>query len=241
MNEKVSIRNLSIRRKKFVRGTCNGLVLLEDICATGNLSIANPVTGQLLKLPPCTQRSKKLDIVRGTTYFDCSEEYKIISIVIHKTGWFGCEMLAVGSSAWKWVASPFECVGLAVGTKCIVVCLCVPAMCIYDRLGRIAVEIEVLYFIKILQIQTVAKTAGMHRNEWVENADRWIVGFLGMFEEGCHKMGTAIRDRIQERLKGQNSGGLLQDGDEMDYEEYYDEDEEYYDEDEEYYDDEEEK
>ncbi|CBI34122.3 unnamed protein product, partial [Vitis vinifera] len=52
-------------------------------------------------------------------------------------------------------------------------------------------------------IQIVAKTAGMHRNEWVENADRWVAGFLEMFEEGCHKMGTAIRDRIQERLMGQ--------------------------------------
>lgn len=28
----------------------------------------------------------------------------------------------------------------------------------------------------------------MHRNEWVENADRWVAGFLEMFEEGFHKM-----------------------------------------------------
>ncbi|KAM7259145.1 hypothetical protein ACFE04_014886 [Oxalis oulophora] len=59
------------------------------------------------------------------------------------------------------------------------------------------------------KIQTVAKTAGMHRNEWVENADRLVAGFLEMFEEGCHKMGTAIRDTIQERLRGQQSQGLL--------------------------------
>ncbi|PIA37688.1 hypothetical protein AQUCO_03000321v1, partial [Aquilegia coerulea] len=90
--------------------------------------------------------------------------------------------------------------------------------------------------------KTVSKTAVMHRNEWVENADRWVAGFLGMFEEGCHKMGAAIRDRIQERLKGQQAGRLLQNGDEeTDDEEYYDEDEEYYDEEEEYYDEEEEK
>ncbi|KAJ6912234.1 hypothetical protein NC651_014808 [Populus alba x Populus x berolinensis] len=36
------------------------------------------------------------------------------------------------------------------------------------------------------KIQIVA----MHRNEWVENADRWVAGFLEMFEEGCHKMGA---------------------------------------------------
>ncbi|XP_058195474.1 choline-phosphate cytidylyltransferase 2 [Rhododendron vialii] len=83
------------------------------------------------------------------------------------------------------------------------------------------------------KIQTVAKTAEMHRNEWVENADRWVAGFLEMFEEGCHKMGTAIRDRIQERLMGQQTGGLLQNGNEED--EYYDDDsDDYYDE-EEYY------
>ncbi|OVA05629.1 Cytidyltransferase-like domain [Macleaya cordata] len=84
------------------------------------------------------------------------------------------------------------------------------------------------------KIQTVAKTAELHRNEWVENADRWVAGFLGMFEEGCHKMGTAIRDRIQERLKGQQLR-RLQNGDDEDEdeEEYYDEDEEYYDEEEE--------
>ncbi|CAI0374453.1 unnamed protein product, partial [Linum tenue] len=93
-----------------------------------------------------------------------------------------------------------------------------------------------------LQIQTVA----MHRNEWVDNANRWVVGFLEMFEEGCHKMGTAIRDRLQERLMGQESREMLLDGnDEDDDEEYYydddddDEDEyEYVDGEEEYYDDE---
>ncbi|XP_043688993.1 choline-phosphate cytidylyltransferase 2-like isoform X1 [Telopea speciosissima] len=102
------------------------------------------------------------------------------------------------------------------------------------------------------KIQTVAKTAGMHRNMWVENADRWVAGFLEMFEEGCHKMGTAIRDRIQERLKGQQVRGLMylphdDDDDVEDDDEYYydedDEDEQYYDDDddgedekEEYYD-----
>jgi len=39
-----------------------------------------------------------------------------------------------------------------------------------------------------LQIKTVRKIAGMHPNEWVENADRLVAGFLEMFEEGCHKM-----------------------------------------------------
>lgn len=97
------------------------------------------------------------------------------------------------------------------------------------------------------KIQTVAKTARFNRDEWVENADRWVAGFLEMFEERCHKMGTAIRDRIQERLMGQQSRGLLangkgdDDGESEDYfyddYSYVDDDEYYYDEDE-YYEDE---
>ncbi|KAL9373422.1 hypothetical protein Peur_033042 [Populus x canadensis] len=85
----------------------------------------------------------------------------------------------------------------------------------------------------------------MHRNEWVENADRWVAGFLEMFEEGCHKMGTAIRDRIQERLRGQQSSRLLENGKENsedEEEEYYDDDDDDdddYDDEEEYFDDEE--
>ncbi|XP_020103528.1 choline-phosphate cytidylyltransferase 1 [Ananas comosus] len=47
------------------------------------------------------------------------------------------------------------------------------------------------------KLHTVAK---LHE-EWVENADRWVAGFLEKFEEGCHSMGTAIKERIQESLK----------------------------------------
>ncbi|XP_041005166.1 choline-phosphate cytidylyltransferase 2-like [Juglans microcarpa x Juglans regia] len=77
------------------------------------------------------------------------------------------------------------------------------------------------------------QTVKMHRNEWVENADRWVAGFLEMFEEGCHKMGTAIRDRIQERLMGpqsRESTYFLENGNEN-VEDDDDDDEEYYDED----------
>ncbi|XP_019160583.1 PREDICTED: choline-phosphate cytidylyltransferase 1-like [Ipomoea nil] len=71
------------------------------------------------------------------------------------------------------------------------------------------------------KIQTVAKTARMRRNLWVENADRLVAGFLEMFEEGCHKMGTAIRDRIQEQISTTNIKELLYDNeDDDDYYEY---------------------
>ncbi|GMN56008.1 hypothetical protein TIFTF001_025125 [Ficus carica] len=75
-------------------------------------------------------------------------------------------------------------------------------------------------------IQIVAKTAGMHRDEWVENADRLVAGFLEMFEERCHKMGTAIREQIQERLRVQQLRGLIYHDDDID--EMYDDSEEEY-------------
>lgn len=83
------------------------------------------------------------------------------------------------------------------------------------------------------KMQTVAK----HRNMWVENADRLVAGFLEMFEEGCHRMGTAIRDRIQEQIRTNNIRGLIYDKEDGDD---YDEDDEYYYDgstDDEYYDD----
>ncbi|KQJ95287.1 choline-phosphate cytidylyltransferase 2 [Brachypodium distachyon] len=51
------------------------------------------------------------------------------------------------------------------------------------------------------KIHSAAKIAGSNPVEWMENADRCIVGFLEKFEEGCHMMETAIKDRIQEGLK----------------------------------------
>ncbi|BBH01326.1 phosphorylcholine cytidylyltransferase [Prunus dulcis] len=73
------------------------------------------------------------------------------------------------------------------------------------------------------KIQIVTKTATMRRNEWVENADRLVAGFLERFEEGFHKMGTAIRDQIQERIKKRQFGGLLYEEDDDD--EFYDDSE----------------
>ncbi|KAM3211097.1 hypothetical protein ACQJBY_064737 [Aegilops geniculata] len=53
------------------------------------------------------------------------------------------------------------------------------------------------------KFHSAAKIPGSNPVEWMENADRWIVGFLEKFEEGCHMMETAIKDRIQEGLKRQ--------------------------------------
>ncbi|KAL1834464.1 choline-phosphate cytidylyltransferase 1 [Daucus carota subsp. sativus] len=63
------------------------------------------------------------------------------------------------------------------------------------------------------KMQTVAKT----RNMWVDNADRMVAGFLEMFEEGCHKMGTAIRDRIQEQLMVKDKEDYYDDDDDEDF------------------------
>ncbi|KFK31139.1 hypothetical protein AALP_AA6G073800 [Arabis alpina] len=86
------------------------------------------------------------------------------------------------------------------------------------------------------------QTVKLLRNEWVENADRWVAGFLEIFEEGCHKMGTAIQERLMKQLsrEGRLENGEDDDTDDQFYEEYFDhdmgsdedDDEKYYDEEE---------
>ncbi|CAM6117742.1 unnamed protein product [Calypogeia fissa] len=52
------------------------------------------------------------------------------------------------------------------------------------------------------KVTVLAKTAGLQHNEWVENADRWVSGFLEKFEEGCHFMESAIKSQIRKGLLG---------------------------------------
>jgi len=59
------------------------------------------------------------------------------------------------------------------------------------------------------KLQTVAKTAGLNHEEWLANADRWVAGFLEKFEQHCHNMETAIKDKIQVRLGRQLSKGII--------------------------------
>ncbi|CAD5178780.1 unnamed protein product [Musa acuminata subsp. malaccensis] len=77
---------------------------------------------------------------------------------------------------------------------------------------RVNMEFEKLYDKVKQQQEKVGKKLGLLHDEWVENADRWVAGFLEKFEEGCHQMGTVIKERIQESLlKGQPRGfSLLQ-------------------------------
>jgi choline-phosphate cytidylyltransferase len=60
--------------------------------------------------------------------------------------------------------------------------------------SRFQTELHMIYKIlgptvlHITQFHSAAKIARSNPVEWMENADRWIVGFLGKFEEGCHMM-----------------------------------------------------
>jgi choline-phosphate cytidylyltransferase len=48
------------------------------------------------------------------------------------------------------------------------------------------------------KLNTVA--TGAELTEWVENADRWVSGFLEKFEEGCHVMESAIKMQLKKGL-----------------------------------------
>lgn len=43
-----------------------------------------------------------------------------------------------------------------------------------------------------MQLHVIATRAGIHHSEWVENADRWVAGFLEKFEEGCYLMVSSV-------------------------------------------------
>ncbi|XP_078161324.1 choline-phosphate cytidylyltransferase 2-like [Carex rostrata] len=63
------------------------------------------------------------------------------------------------------------------------------------------------------KLNTVAKL----QEEWVENADRWVAGFLEKFEEGCHSMGTSIAEKIRGSFTGQSGKFTLIQYDDYDY------------------------
>ncbi|CAK9265819.1 unnamed protein product [Sphagnum jensenii] len=57
------------------------------------------------------------------------------------------------------------------------------------------------------RLNTVANAADLI--DWVENADRWVSGFLEKFEEGCHLMESAIKSQIQKGLLMQQNQFIL--------------------------------
>ncbi|XP_074591357.1 choline-phosphate cytidylyltransferase 2-like isoform X1 [Curcuma longa] len=92
---------------------------------------------------------------------------------------------------------------------------------------RVNMEFEKIYDKVKEKQEKVGKKLSVLHDEWVENADRWVVGFLAKFEEGCHQMGTVIKERIQgSLLKGQKELGFLYDDSEYDEDDEEEEEEE---------------
>eukprot|EP00850_Spirogloea_muscicola_P003549 SM000014S00337 [mRNA] locus=s14:737453:739096:- [translate_table: standard] len=57
-------------------------------------------------------------------------------------------------------------------------------------------------------LNTVAERVGMNfQTDWVENADRWVTGFLELFEEGFHYMASAPKRsaRMPARCRSQHT------------------------------------
>ncbi|KAL5719048.1 hypothetical protein ACHQM5_011881 [Ranunculus cassubicifolius] len=102
---KVKMHTIRVKCRKFVEGSCNGLLLLEDVA--GNLSVSNLVTGERLNLPPCIQREKSRALKRGITFVGSTREHKVVSAVFCKEGAVGFEVLTLGCGAWEWVSAPF--------------------------------------------------------------------------------------------------------------------------------------
>ncbi|XP_010277840.1 PREDICTED: F-box protein At3g07870-like isoform X2 [Nelumbo nucifera] len=98
-----------------IRASCNGLILLENIPESGDLSVANPVTKQWIKLPPPAP-NKLLSSRRiyasqyGFTWHPGTNEYKVLCFSERKAV---CLILTLGSDKWELVNVPEQFIQLA--------------------------------------------------------------------------------------------------------------------------------
>jgi len=50
------------------------------------------------------------------------------------------------------------------------------------------------------KLGTVARQVKFQHEEWVENTDRWVTGFLKWFEETCESVENAIKVQLRKGL-----------------------------------------
>ncbi|KAK9284039.1 hypothetical protein L1049_012299 [Liquidambar formosana] len=93
----------------LIRGSCNGLLLLQDRILRRTLHVMNPITKQLMTLPKCSSPSacKQHICCYGLSFVPSTNEYKVVHLY-DKGNYYdsniGCEILTLSYSAdftWK--------------------------------------------------------------------------------------------------------------------------------------------
>ncbi|KAL5982908.1 hypothetical protein ACLOJK_016987 [Asimina triloba] len=93
-----------------IRGSCNGLILLESML---NIFVFNPMTNQQTMLPPSDMPYKyPLSFeIYGFGYNSRTKEYKVVHICEYKKKMsphpLACEITTVGSGSWREINGPF--------------------------------------------------------------------------------------------------------------------------------------
>ncbi|OVA17689.1 F-box domain [Macleaya cordata] len=104
------IRDLNFNSFGTIRGTCNGLVLIQryidDDYKSFHLHVLNPLSRQCISLPPCDL--SQLTEWFGIAFVPSSKEFKVV-LAFEFQNEFRCEILTLGSSSdgrWRTITMP---------------------------------------------------------------------------------------------------------------------------------------
>lgn len=100
-------RDIDTGRLGRVRASCNGLLLMKREL---DLYVVNPITKQLVKLPPCDISCKyPLQYeTYGLGFNSETKEFKVVHLCEYeKKSFIGWEIITVGSDSWREICGPF--------------------------------------------------------------------------------------------------------------------------------------
>ncbi|KAF8402479.1 hypothetical protein HHK36_010564 [Tetracentron sinense] len=100
-DEEITVQEFTFPCIGKIIGSCNGLVLFKE--NLWDLSVANLVTKQQIRLPPFTLPHT---ISCGFAYVPSSGEYKVVHLCQNGDKLLRCEILTLGSDKWRLVEVP---------------------------------------------------------------------------------------------------------------------------------------
>lgn len=104
-NGKCQMGEYNITCSGNIRGTCNGLVLLDNKLKKGGLLVMNPVTRKIIALPLGTISSPHNDSY-GFAFINATGDYKVVHLFRDMLGYINCETLYLGTRVWREVNGP---------------------------------------------------------------------------------------------------------------------------------------
>lgn len=88
-----------------IRGTCNGLILLDNKLKKGGLIVMNPVTRKLIPLPLGTIYPSHKESY-GLVISNVTGDYKVVHLFQDESGYVSCETLNLTTRSWRATDGP---------------------------------------------------------------------------------------------------------------------------------------